>query len=579
MPSLLGGRPLHRVNVTLPDKPKFENEQIPPRSIVITQDVETRAPWRDTMTLHPAPTLLSHLLTEAEIPVPRGAEEVTVSGIATDSRRVSAGDLFIAIDGLHTDARAHVPEAIRRGAIAVVCEGAEELPDTGDVPLVTVPDARVAASFLYDAWYGHPARELRLVAVTGTNGKTTVSSLLRAILRQAGVPCGLVGTVGCYSVVGNEPVGGGEGMTTPEPAELYPLLARMAAEAPADSPHPPTVVMEVTSHALRQGRVAPLTFELGIFTNLTPEHMDFHGTMEDYYTAKRSLFEVCRVAVINADDRYGRRLLSEPLPIQHYHICHADGAGGLLSDRICPAGDGGCTRIYAEQVKLLGEDGVSFKLSSPDARLRLRVPIPGRFTVMNALEAASAALALGASPAAVRDAPTHFGGVPGRMERVSLPDTDVPFSVFIDFAHTPDALENLLRSVHDFRRKDRRIVLVFGCGGDRDPSKRKVMARIASRMADFLVITSDNSRSEEPDRIIGDILAGVDKESEFAVVPDRADAIRYAIRHARAGDIILLAGKGHETYEIDRRGKHPFCEKDIAVEAARTFHAVHTDGR
>ena len=193
----------------------------------------------------------------------------------------------------------------------------------------------------------------------------------------------------------------------------------------------------------------------------------------------------------------------------------------------------------------------------------------------SALEAASAALALDASPAAVRDALAHFEGVPGRMERVNLPDSDAPFSVFIDFAHTPDALESLLRSIQDFRRKGQRIVLVFGCGGDRDPSKRKVMARIASRMADSLVITSDNSRSENPADIISDILAGVDKESEFAVVPDRAEAIRYAVKHARAGDIILLAGKGHENYEIDSRGKHPFCEKDIAVQAAKEFHPPH----
>ena len=524
------------------------------------------------MTLHPAPMRLSTLLTEAGLPAPRAAEAVTVTGITTDSRRVTAGDLFVAIGGLHTDARIHIPEAIRRGAVAVVCETAEELPPTGDTPLVTATNARAAAAFLYDAWYGHPARRLRLVGVTGTNGKTTVSTLLYAILREAGTPCGLIGTVGCYSTVGDTPIGGGEGMTTPEPADLYALLARMAADAPEGSPQPPTVVMEVTSHALRQGRVAPLTFELGIFTNLTPEHMDLHGTMEDYYAAKRGLFAVSRAAVVNADDRYGRRLLSEPLPIQHYYICHADGAGGLLSDRICPAGDGGCTRVYAEQVKLLGEEGVAFKLTSPDARLRLRCPVPGRFTVMNALEAASAALALGANPAAARDALAGFGGVPGRMERVNLPPTDIPFSVFIDFAHTPDALENLLRSVHDLRRRDQRIVLVFGCGGDRDPTKRKVMARIASRMADSLVITSDNSRSEDPAAIIADILRGVDKESEFAVVPDRTEAIRYAVRYARAGDIILLAGKGHETYEIDRAGKHPFCERDIAVKAAQEFH-------
>ena len=529
------------------------------------------------MILHPMSQCLSHLLAEADLPVPAGAEAVTVGGIATDSRRVRAGELFVAIDGLHTDARTHIPEAIAKGAVAVICESADDLPDTGEIPLVRVQNARLAVSYLYDAWYGHPAKGLRLVAVTGTNGKTTVSSLLRAILRESGVPCGLIGTVGCLPMMGNEPLCDTEGqpysgMTTPEPAQLYALLAHMASEIPTDSSDPPTVVMEVTSHALRQGRVAPLTFELGIFTNLTQEHLDFHGTMEDYYIAKRSLFEVCRRAVINADDRYGRRLLSDPLPISHYHICHADGAGGILSDRICPAGDGGCTRVYAEQVKCLGEDGVTFKLTSPDARLRLRVPIPGQFTVMNALEAASAALALDASPAAVRDGLAHFGGVPGRMERVALPDSSATFSVFIDFAHTPDAMESLLRSVQDFRRRGQRIVLVFGCGGDRDPSKRKVMARIASRMADSLVITSDNSRSEDPADIISDILAGVDKESEFAVVPDRTEAIRYAVKHARTGDIILLAGKGHENYEIDRSGKHPFCEKDIAVQAAREFH-------
>ena len=532
------------------------------------------------MNIHPDSIPLTELLTEARLSVPKGAEGITVSGISTDSRLVRAGDLFVAIDGLHTHARIHIPEALAKGAVTVVCEEGELLPDTGETPLVTVPNARRAAARLYDAWYGHPAQGLRLVAVTGTNGKTTVSTLLHAILRESGVPCGLIGTVGCLSTVGDEKLLNPDGqpysgMTTPEPAELYPLLARMAADAPTDSPYPPTVVMEVTSHALRQGRVDPLSFELGIFTNLTQEHLDFHGTMEDYYTAKRSLFEVCRRAVINADDRYGRRLLSEPLPILHYHICHADGAGGLLSDRICPAGDGGCTRVYAEQIKYLGEDGVAFKLTSPDARLRLRVPIPGHFTVMNALEAASAALALDASPAAVRDALAHFQGVPGRMERVSLPDTNTPFSVFIDFAHTPDALEHLLRSVQDFRRKGQRIVLVFGCGGDRDPSKRKIMARIASRMADSLVITSDNSRSEDPADIIADILAGVDKESEFAVVPDRAEAIRYAVKYARTGDIILLAGKGHENYEIDSKGKHPFCEKDIAVKAAKEFHPPH----
>lgn len=531
------------------------------------------------MTPHSAPIPLSRLLAEAGIPVPPLVEGITVSGISTDSRTLSAGDLFIALTGFHTDARRYIAEALAKGAAAILCEAGGDAPSTGDVPIITVPSARRAMAYLYDALYGHPARSLRLVGVTGTNGKTSVSTMLYSILRAAGVPCGLIGTVGCYAPGEDTPIdraadGLFSGMTTPDPNLLYPLLARMAASAPP-SPYPTTVVMEVTSHALLLGKVAPLTFDLSVFTNLTPEHMDLHGTMEDYYAAKRELFAVSREAVINADDRYGRRLLSEPLPIHHYHICHAEVTTAALSDRMCPAGEGGCTRLYAEQVKLLGESGVSFKLTSPDARIRLRCPTPGQFTVMNALEAASAALALDVSPAVVRDALATFGGVPGRMEAVSLPPTDIPFSVFIDFAHTPDALETLLSAVHGFRRRGQRIVLVFGCGGDRDPTKRKTMARIASRMTDSLVITSDNSRSEDPDAIIADILGGVDKESEFAVIPDRESAIRYAIQHARGGDIILLAGKGHENYEIDKEGKHPFCEKDIAVQAAREFHSRH----
>ena len=528
------------------------------------------------MILHTSPISLAELLTEAQIPVPSGAEGVTVSGLAVDSRRVRGGDLFIAICGLHADARTRVPDALARGAVAVVCEGPVEGLPSGKVPIVTVPNARVAMACLYDAYYGHPAEGLRLVGVTGTNGKTSVSTMLHRILRAAGIPCGLIGTVGCITPVGDSPILREDGqpysgMTTPDPEELYPLLRRMADEAPC-SRQKPVVIMEVTSHALLLGKVAPLTFEISVFTNLSSEHMDLHGTMEDYFEAKLRLFEVSREAVVNADDRWGRRLLAEPAPIHHYHICHAEGLQNLAPDRLCPAGEGTCTRYYAEQVKLSGEEGVSFKLASPDVRLRLRCPVPGRFTVMNAMEAAVAALSLGVSPATARDALASFGGVPGRMERVMLPETAIPFSVFIDFAHTPDALENLLATVRTFRRRGQRIVLVFGCGGDRDRSKRKVMARIASRMSDSLVVTSDNSRSENPDGIIADILAGVDKESEFAVVPNRAEAIRYAIRHARAGDIIILAGKGHENYEIDSKGKHPFCEKDIAVEAAKKYH-------
>ena len=531
---------------------------------------------------YPTTRNLAELLADADISPENVSDEISntvVTGLCADSRRVRQGELFIAIPGLHTDARSYITEATLRGASAVLTEGDDPFEGV-PIPVVRVTDTRVAAACLYDAWYGHPARRLRLVGVTGTNGKTTVSSMLRHILRASGIPCGLIGTVGCIPPTGDgeicpTPQGTG-GMTTPDPWTLYPLLACMAEGA--DPHNPPITVMEVTSHALALGKVAPLRFEMGIFTNLSPEHMDLHGTMEHYYVAKRRLFEVSRLAVINADDRYGRMLLGEPLPARHWYICHATGLDGLPPDRMCPAGEGSCTRAYAEQVKLLDEEGVSFKLTTPDIRLRLRCPVPGEFSVMNALEASVAALALGASPAVVRDALRIFSGVPGRMERVSWTAEGVccpeDMAIYIDFAHTPDALEKLLGVAHGLRRRGRRIVLLFGCGGDRDRSKRKTMGRIASRMADFVIVTSDNSRTEPPEAIISDILQGMDKESAFTVIPDRAEAIDYAIRTARAGDIILLAGKGHETYEITAGGMRPFCEKQLVCEAVKRYFSI-----
>lgn len=525
----------------------------------------------------PVSIRLSLLCAEAGLPAPEDGADVTVYGVTADSRRVREGWLFVALRGMHTDARRYIREALDRGAVAVVTEGGDDR-DTADhlaagTAVLYVPDARLAMAHLFDAWYGHPARRLRLVGVTGTNGKTSVAAMLSHILEGAGVPCGVIGTVGARMTgVGELP--SPVGMTTPDPEELYPLLARMAGEHPASAP-PLTVVMEVTSHALAFHKVAPLRFAVSVFTNLSPEHLDLHGSMDAYYAVKRRLFEISDVAVVNADGRWGRMLLSETLPVSHWHICHATCNDAPAPDRMCPLGIASCTRVYAEQIAHRGESGVSFKLTTPTARVRIKCPVPGEFTVMNALEASAAALALGVSPTAIRTALAAFGGVKGRMERVYPADHRTVFtaSVFIDFAHTPDALENLLEAVHRIRRKDQRIVLVFGCGGDRDPSKRKIMARIASRMADSIIITSDNSRTEDPSSIISDILSGMDKESEFAVIPDRADAIRYAIRYARADDIILLAGKGHETYEIDREGRHPFDERQIVQVAIRDYHS------
>lgn len=510
------------------------------------------------------------LCTEAGLPPPLLSEHAYIRGVTSDSRRVFHGSLFVAIDGFHADGAKYIPEAVARGAVAVVARPGTSVPQG----IIYIPheEPRRALACLCDAWYGHPAKELTLVGVTGTNGKTSVSAMLAHILRAAGMPVGLMGTIGTVGLSGqpldirspNETAN----MTTPDPEELYAILAAMAEEGRGYTERP-VVVMEVTSHALLLHKTAPLTFDRAVFTNLTPEHLDMHGTMEDYYAAKRRLFQGCGAAVVNADDPFGERLIGDPeTAAETWYICHTSPMYQCVDthhEGRC------CNRVYAGQVKLMGASGIEYRLMSPRARLRVTCPVPGSFTVTNSMEAAVTALSLGVSPVRVKEALSTFSGVPGRMERVPLED-HVGFSVFLDYAHTPDALENLLTTAKRFRRHGERIVLLFGCGGDRDRAKRPLMAAVASRMADAVIVTSDNSRTEDPTAIIEDILSGMDPTCDHVVVPDRREAIRYAVRYARRGDIILLAGKGHETYEIDKNGRRPFCEKEIVTEAAERYH-------
>ncbi len=522
---------------------------------------------------------LGVLCAEAGVGCPPAAAHMPIHGISADSRRIRPGWLFVAIRGMHTDAARFIRDAVSRGCAAVVYEGSVPDGDPVPVPLLSVPDGRAAMAYLFDAWYGHPGRRLRLVGVTGTNGKTSVSSMLCHILTNAGIPCGIIGTVGCRLPDGSPlPLtahGETAHMTTPDPEELYGALAAMADRGEG---HPravgscgkPTVVMEVTSHALALGKVEPLHFDMALFTNLTPDHLDLHGDMAAYAAAKTRLFAQTRVGVVNAADAYGRCLLTHPLAtVDKWLICHPD------RGMVAPPGiheircHRPCERIYAGQICLQGADGISYRMVSPTARLRVACPVPGSFTVENSLLAAAAALDMGVPPATVKRALASFRGVCGRMERVVLP-SNIPYAVFIDFAHTPDALEHLLTTVRDFWHEGERIVLLFGCGGDRDPSKRGVMGRMAVRLADHVVVTSDNCRTEDPDAIIQDILSGIPSEDRAAVtvIRDRARAIAHVMTTARPGDIILLAGKGHEAYEIDRDGVHPFCEREMVQRMA-----------
>ena len=496
---------------------------------------------------------LETLCTLAGLETPLGTRMAAceISAITIDSRAVVPGCIFVCIRGTRADGHAYVKQALEQGAAAVVIE--REVPvmrECGAI-FIRVADSRRALSRLCDAFYGHPARGMRLIAVTGTNGKTSVSTMLKAVFDAALIPCGLIGTVRCVcrdrvlNIRSGDP---NANMTTPDPAELYHMLAVMREEGVE------VVIMETTSHALALGKLDPLHFDAAIFTNLTPEHLDFHKTMKEYFEAKASLFPKASLAILNADDPASVRLIP------------------YCKGRVVRTSAGAHDVEYtAADVHLKGVEGLSYTLRSPRATLKLSSRIPGLFTLSNTLQVAACALEMGVSARAVRETLASFVGVEGRMERVKLAGC-ADFSVFVDYAHTPDALENLLLTARSFRREGQRVVLVFGCGGDRDKSKRPLMGSVASRLADMVYVTSDNARSESPDAIIQDILAGIDREKPYCVIRDRAVAIEMAIRDAQAGDIILLAGKGHEKYEIDQNGKHPFDEKAIVAAAvARAY--------
>lgn len=489
---------------------------------------------------------LYELLSAVETFSYENPENLEITGITSDSRRVRQGDLFVCIRGLHADGHSYLQDAVYAGAVAVMTEaGCDCVPP--DVPHIVVPSTRSALAKLYHAWYGRPGDRLHLIAVTGTNGKTSVSFMLRAIWEASLEKCGLIGTVHCYSggrLLHRQEHSSLANMTTPDPEELYRYLAEMVADGVE------TVVMEATSHALALGKLDALHFDAAIFTNLTPEHLDFHGSMEEYFSAKSKLFDMCDLAILNRDDPWAMKLASRLCcPVRLCAVRHTD------------------ADYLAEDISDEGVDGIVYRLRGQDVRMRVHCPIPGAFSIINSLQAATLALELGKAPSCIHDALGSMDGVRGRMERVRLP-LGADFNVFIDYAHTPDALENLLRAARSFCRDQNRLVVVFGCGGDRDRGKRPVMGKLATQMADFVVVTSDNSRSERSESIIAEIVSGIpdDKKESYTVIPDRREAIEYVLCHAKQGDIILLAGKGHETYEINQTGRHPFDEREIVKE-------------
>ncbi len=458
-----------------------------------------------------------------------------IKSIVTDSRKATDGCMFIAIKGNNTDGHDYAEEAVKNGAVVIV---AEQVRDwcVGGAAIIIVENTLRACALLYNKQYGISEKGLKIVGVTGTNGKTSVCSALESIFLEAHIPCAVIGTVGCR-INGIKTTLCPTEHTTPPPSELYPFLSFLAESGVK------YVFAEVSSHALAQYRVEGLEFEYGIFTNLTRDHLDYHGTMESYFQSKARLFEKSGKAVINIDDPYGKRL---------------GGMYGGIFASVRESAD-----IYARQISSSSK-GIAYTLVYGEKEIRIESRALGDFSVINTLMAGAVALSEGISEQAVMGGLSHFSGAEGRMERVS--PTDCPFSVIIDFAHTPDALERVLINAHEYRRGGGRIILVFGCGGDRDRGKRRQMGNIASRLSDLCVITSDNSRSESTQQIISEILCGIDKEKPYICIEDRKTAIEYALENARRGDIVLICGKGHEKYQTDRTGKHLFDEKKIVAD-------------
>ena len=444
----------------------------------------------------------------------RRAGDVECSGICYDTRTMVPGCLFVALPGYKTDGHKYIAQALEQGAAAVLCQH----PPEGEGPWLVTPDARAALAAVSANWFGHPARDMTLLAVTGTNGKTTTTYLLKAMLEGVlGARVGLIGTN--QNMVRDEVLPAHR--TTPESWEVQQLLREMAD---AGCTH---VVMEASSHALVLHRLDGLRFRAGIFTNLTQDHLDFHGTMEAYRDAKGLLFRQSDTAVLNLDDEAGRyfaRTVAVPRLTYSERRDEAD--------------------LTAKNLRLF-PDRVEFEAVAEGAISRVRLPIPGGFTVYNALGVLTCGLALGLPLADCADALAKAPGVKGRIEVVPVP---ADFAVIIDYAHTPDALENILTTVRDFTAG--RVICLFGCGGDRDRTKRPQMGAIAGSLADVAVVTSDNPRTEEPEAIIRDILPGLEgTAAEVVVEPDRRAAIRRALSLAKPGDTVVLAGKGHETYQ------------------------------
>ena len=463
----------------------------------------------------------------AQVDIP----DTEVSGVTCDTRsEIKPGTVFVCIKGKTFDGHDAAKDMVAKGCSVVVCEK-----DLGLENQIIVEDTRGAYPRMCANWFGNPQDKLSLIGVTGTNGKTTITTMIKKVLTSLGCKVGLIGT--CQNEIGDSiyPTS----RTTPEPYDLYELFDKMVKAGCRYA------VMEVSSQGLEQKRVAACTYQVGIFTNLTQDHLDVHGTMENYYLAKKELFYISKTAIINCDDEYGRRYISEvTCPVKTYSV-------------------GGTADFVADDV-LLSASGVKYVYSDGKRKRNVRFGMPGLFNVSNSLAVIACCETLGFDVDQVIKALAGQGGVRGRAEIVP---THRDFTVICDYAHTPDALANVLKAIKE--SSTGKVKCLFGCGGNRDATKRPLMAAAAADNSDFLIVTSDNPRNEDPEEIIKDILVGLEgKDTPYVKICDRREAIHWAIKNAEKDDIIVLAGKGHEDYQILAGGvKIHFDEREVVAEA------------
>lgn len=477
---------------------------------------------------------LKKLLEGLDYSVLQGNNSLEISNIQYDSRKIQKGDVFFCIKGFNVDGHKFISSALKKGANAIVCEEdiVEPMPNTA---VIKVKDGRKALALCSANFYGRPAEKMKIIGITGTNGKTTSAFMIKSILEEAGYKVGLIGTIANY--IGNQKLHSER--TTPESLELHELFKKMVDNGVE------YCVMEVSSHSLSLNRVYGIEFCQGMFTNLTQDHLDFHKTFDNYYNAKLELFKNSVNSIVNIDDSYGKKVLE-------------DASNNKISYGIKEAAD-----VKAENISIHPR-GAEFKIFYKDNYENVELQIPGNYNVYNALGSAATCLNEGIDIQKVIKGLNRVQ-VPGRCEIVTK-KYNLGFDVIVDYAHTPDGLQNILETAREFTKG--RLISVFGCGGDRDKTKRPIMGKIGSELSNVAIITSDNPRTEEPDKIIGDVVAGIVKDN-YMVITDRREGIKKAMEIAKKGDVIVVAGKGHEDYQVLKDGTIHFDEREVIAEIVK----------